>query len=177
MMYHKTQQGFSLLETMIASFVLIVGITAVIELLGPVVQNSSQARDRIVAAELSQEGIELVKNQRDNNLINDRDFYEGFSSGTGTSCLDYLSDTSSGSAHGCSNDGQLYLSSEWYRHGSGSTSPFLRKIRTQVSGVTMMVTSYVIWGDGSFPASLDDPSSCTLENQCVFARAELTDWR
>ncbi len=65
----KRKKGFSFLEVMAAMFVVSFGLVAVIELFATGLINSSMDRDRIVAAGLAQEGLEIVKNIRDNNLV------------------------------------------------------------------------------------------------------------
>jgi len=67
-MFHKKFKGFSLVEGMVAIF--IVGITMVgfMAVMGKVFKTTTYERDYIVAANLAQEGIEVVRNIRDNNL-------------------------------------------------------------------------------------------------------------
>ncbi|MDO8529622.1 MAG: dockerin type I domain-containing protein [bacterium] len=69
-------RGFSLIEVMIACFVLTVGILAMIDLMAISIRNSIGARDQIIASELAQEGMELVRNIRDNNFANDKKAFE-----------------------------------------------------------------------------------------------------
>ncbi len=170
--YHA-QSGFSIMETMIASFVLIVGIVAVLELFAPIIINSGQTRDRIVATALSQEGVELVKNLRDNNMVKSGvDAFTGL--GTAVRCID----KDSINMESCSSDGRLSILGQWMVHSGSIGTNFKRKIRLNQSGDNLIITSYTIWGDGSFPgASMDNPNTCILKNKCVFTRTELTKWK
>ncbi len=56
------------MEVMTAMFVVTVGLLVVITLFSKGFINSATDRDRIVAAGLAQEGLEIVKNIRDNSL-------------------------------------------------------------------------------------------------------------
>lgn len=61
--------GFSIQEVMISMFIVSVGLVTIIQLFSTGFINSAADRDRIVAAGLAQEGLEIVKNIRDNNLV------------------------------------------------------------------------------------------------------------
>lgn len=63
-----TLKAFSIGEVILAAFVLTVGIIAMLRLITSSYSNSSASQDMIIAAELAQEGVELVRNIRDNNL-------------------------------------------------------------------------------------------------------------
>ncbi len=56
------------MEVMTAMFVVSVGLVTVIKIFSSGFINSATDRDRIVAAGLAQEGLEIVKNIRDNSL-------------------------------------------------------------------------------------------------------------
>jgi Tfp pilus assembly protein PilV len=76
----KNRKGFSINEVMISMFVMSVGIVTVIGLFSKGFINSQLDRDRIVAAGLAQEGVELVKNVRDNSFARgSSDNFEYFS--------------------------------------------------------------------------------------------------
>src|SRR3990172_3491439 len=65
---HKHYKAFSLGEVILAGFVLTVGLLSISALITKSLQNSFENRDAIVAILLAQEGVELVRNVRDNNL-------------------------------------------------------------------------------------------------------------
>lgn len=58
-------KGFSLLEVLIASFIVVVGFTAVLGLSVTSVANLSAARQFVIASNLAQEGVEYIHNLRD----------------------------------------------------------------------------------------------------------------
>lgn len=67
----KKQKGFTFLELMIAMFLLTVGILGASKLLRDISRASHKSFNQIVAAYLAQEGIELVRNMRDNNWLDE----------------------------------------------------------------------------------------------------------
>lgn len=169
---YSAKSGFSILETMVASFVLIVGVVVGLELFAPIIIESGQSRDRIVATALAQEGVELVKNVRDNNMVTvGTNAFAGL--GTATRCID----KNSNGVAGCVANGQLNISNDWYVHTGGAPSNFKRKVRLNQSGDSLTITSYAVWADGSFPSSIDNPTACTIANKCVFTRTILTAWK
>ncbi|TAK95033.1 hypothetical protein EPO05_05250 [Patescibacteria group bacterium] len=153
---HKTKQGFTIYETMIAAFVLVVGIVAALGLIGSSIRQSQKNRDFIIGSGLAQEGIELVRNLRDNDLVNSRPFGDSI---TGKSGDIFYDNTGSFSAAG-----KLRLSSGYFYGDAGTiSSKFYREVSTSsLSNGEITVTSKVWWtADGS------EPGDCSLAKQCV----------
>ncbi len=67
---HK-QAGQTLIETMVAVFVLVMGITAALGLASYSLNASTSIRKQIIGMGLAREGIEAVKNMRDTNWLRD----------------------------------------------------------------------------------------------------------
>ncbi|MDO8557933.1 MAG: prepilin-type N-terminal cleavage/methylation domain-containing protein [bacterium] len=67
--YPHAKNGFSLIETIIALFVLTVGATGAFIVISKTIHISPAVRQEIIAANLAQEGIEVVRNIRDNTLL------------------------------------------------------------------------------------------------------------
>lgn len=63
------RQGFSLLEVIIAIFVITTGIVGAMNLINYSVSSVAVGKSQIIAASLSQEGLEVVRNIRDTNWI------------------------------------------------------------------------------------------------------------
>ncbi|OGC82753.1 MAG: hypothetical protein A2788_02530 [Candidatus Abawacabacteria bacterium RIFCSPHIGHO2_01_FULL_46_8] len=63
------QRGVSLIETLVALFILALGITAALSLLGYVSGITAGTKNRIIATNLAREGIEAVRNIRDSNWL------------------------------------------------------------------------------------------------------------
>ncbi len=69
-MYRKyIKKGFSLIEVMIAIFVIMVGIVGIYALVPHIVETVFANKDRYISAQLAREGFELVRNLRDNNSL------------------------------------------------------------------------------------------------------------
>lgn len=69
MKYRTHKAGFTFIETMIAIAVLLIAIVAPMSLAHQGVQAARLAQDEIVAFYLAQEGIEVVRNMRDENKL------------------------------------------------------------------------------------------------------------
>jgi prepilin-type N-terminal cleavage/methylation domain-containing protein len=67
----KRVRGFTLLETMVAVTLLAVAIVAPMQLTTQSLATAYYARDEITAFYLAQEGLEVVRNIRDNNILVD----------------------------------------------------------------------------------------------------------
>lgn len=63
----SVKSGFSLIEVLVTMLVLSFGLVGVSALMVSSIKSSQDARNQIIASELAQEGIELVKNLKDNN--------------------------------------------------------------------------------------------------------------
>jgi hypothetical protein len=70
----KNQRGFTLAETIAALFVFLVGIVAVMTLVSDTLRTSYKSAGKLTAIYLAQEGIEIVRNIRDENWINGRNW-------------------------------------------------------------------------------------------------------
>lgn len=64
-----TQRGVSLIETLVALFILVLGVTAALSLVGYVSNITAATRYKIIATNLAREGIEAVRNIRDSNWV------------------------------------------------------------------------------------------------------------
>lgn len=201
----KTLKGFSIGEVLLAAFVLTSGLLATSALMSTSLHNSFETRDAIIATQLSQEGIELVRNFRDNDFAAEENGFSNnflFHNGLGNKrCrLDYTdNDPSDLSNLTCTNTAPssfgsgasrytLHYTNVFvpYEHTGSSAERFSRYIyidydRNTVSEPgddTALVKSYVYWG-----AVLDFPnpdnttfSDCTIKNRCVFTEVTLTSW-
>lgn len=61
--------GFTLLEAMASIFILLVGITGSLVLVSSGITNLNISKNRLIASNLAQEGLEVVHNIRDNNWL------------------------------------------------------------------------------------------------------------
>ncbi len=66
----ESRRSFTLLETIVAIYVLVSGIVGIMTLASENIKVLSYFRDQLIGANLAQEGAELVRNKRDSNFIN-----------------------------------------------------------------------------------------------------------
>lgn len=192
---NKKKKGFSIGEVLLAIFVLSIGMIATFSLFNKGIKNLQNERDLIVASLLAQEGVEVVRNIRDNNWAardftdiakqNDPPAFEGIlidKNNKVKNCrVDYgtfiLSNTDCSSGD---NLGGRFLSLQglFYKN-SNTNSKFKRRVVLEANddnkgeyAESVKVTSMVYWSSGSFP-NID---SCTIANKCVFSQSILTNW-
>lgn len=135
----KFKNGFSLLESLIAITVLMVGVSSAIAALNQSVALSPKIKNKVIAAHLAQEGIELVRNIRDNNWIQGLAWNDNLTAGSG--CVQYNKnnfDTACSYA--------LNIDSGYYTHDGGDATVFSREITISYSAPYMKVISKVDCG-------------------------------
>lgn len=65
----KNEEGFTLVETLIAVVVLIVAVVTPLSIASQAILYSATARDQIVASNLAQEAIDFIRNERDRSAL------------------------------------------------------------------------------------------------------------
>lgn len=182
------KKGFSIGEVLLSAFVLSVGMVAVVQLVSVAIRESSGSQDVIIGAQLAQEGVELVRNVRDNNFAqNDTDPltsdptgypFQTFPSGSSSDCR--FDNNLSSIECGSGTDFSLKLSpTTGYNHTSGMNTKFSRKVViTDISG-GKTVTSIVMWGSTSpsWPSVSAISNGCTAGTKCAFSQITLTGWK
>lgn len=163
-------KGFLLPDVMIAVFVSTVAIVAILAALAPTLRGEFYKRDEIIATGLAQEGIELVRNVRDNNWKTcavsgetpcsayktafEAPFPDPSSSSLCIdSSMDFLATGFNSSQITCAQSGGDILSTDdfgKYTYSGGSkASKFKREIIVSGSGTDKRsVTSTVTWDSG-----------------------------
>ncbi len=159
---NNKNKSFSILEVLVAITVITVGLVGVV---GLVLRNLSIAKvspERVIAVNLAQEGIEILHNIRDTNLLLGRDFdtnigkqgNERFGSTVepdGT--INHFSMPIYANVWECKDDGncQLYFDDGLYTHISSATAVetgFYRFIKLdKISNDEIKVVSQVSWHD------------------------------
>lgn len=84
----KNQPGFSLLEVMTVLFIIAVGMIGMLALIVQNIQTERVNRGNLIACQLAQEGIELIRQARDNNWRAERSWLSDLSDGNYK--MDYL---------------------------------------------------------------------------------------
>lgn len=133
----QKNRGFTLLETLVAIFILVLSITGPMVFSQSGLRASFQARDQITAFFLAQDAIETIKNIRDDNGIDGEDWLSGLV-GSGlcdgnTPCMiDTTEEIPSVSACSSGSCPSLNIVSDTqktiYTYTGGDTSRFVRTI-------------------------------------------------
>lgn len=167
----RLKKGFSFVEVIISLFVLSIGFLGVVNLSTTTLRNSFLQRDAVVASMLVQEGVELVYNIRDTNLVKGATAFAGVSEGTYR--IDFENPTLVSGSYQVSLD-----SNGFYGHSGTTPTKFSRKVivaDTSSGGVeSREVTVVVVWGDTTFPLTIDT-SHCNKLTHCAFSQAELQE--
>ncbi|MFA7364934.1 MAG: prepilin-type N-terminal cleavage/methylation domain-containing protein [Patescibacteria group bacterium] len=79
---NKTKKAFTLMEVVVIMFILSIGLVAVLSLVRKSSEFESVKKNLLTAAFLSQEGIDIMRNIRDTNIIlgDDYDKWDGIAS-------------------------------------------------------------------------------------------------
>ncbi len=150
--FKKNKKAFSLIEIVIVLFIISMGLIGILSLIVQNIQSQDYNKNNLIATQLSQEGIELVRRVRDNNFKQGKAFNSDLASVSGQVfgyCFDY-------------NDIALTISSEacllrldgdnFYVHETtGVSSGFSRLIKIELANegvaenVLLKVFSEVSW--------------------------------
>jgi len=151
----KEKLGFSLLEVIVAIGVTAIGLLGIISLVAQNVQAQYLNRNILIASQLAQEGLELVRNKRDINwLTPGNNWKTGAGSGTDSDIVqdnDYSIDYS-GNINDIDSidDARLYIDNNgFYTQAVTATSTYFYRLIT-VTGETadsVDINSRVVWSD------------------------------
>lgn len=156
----NNQQGFSLIEVIIAIFVITIGIVAVVNLVSSAIGSVAISESQVIATNLCQEGLEVVRNIRDSNWKIGESWNNGLSSG------DYRIEYNSNNLLSISGNPALKLDSNgYYQYSNGSDTLFHRKITiNNINDHELDAISEISWSQRG--KSFD-----------VTAKIKLYDWR
>ena len=155
----KNNKGFTLLEVITAIFILTVGVGGSVLLTQQTLSASSVIESKLVAAYLAQEGVEIIRNVRDANWLENRttgttSWKDGLTNCGGVNCCegDYNTDTAAPEvlfSTGCDFDTLRPLNVDdngFFSYSPGTTSKFKRKIAIQeLDENRIEVTAEVLW--------------------------------
>jgi prepilin-type N-terminal cleavage/methylation domain-containing protein len=74
---NKSNRGFTLVETLVAISIFTTAVVTFMSILGTGISNTNYAKTKMIASYLAQEGVEYIRNMRDDHL-----FYKGITSDT-----------------------------------------------------------------------------------------------
>jgi hypothetical protein len=154
----QKRRGFTVIEAFVGISILLIGLVGPLVLVNSNLQAGRFSRDQITAYYLAQEAIEMVREVRDENFLeNDPSWLDGLSLCTGGACrvdgrlgaTPFLSCNSE-----CSSTNPLSFpllvnsSNGQYGYGSGADSRFYRYVQiTQPEGPSSAVVSVTVGFD------------------------------
>lgn len=150
-----TKKGYVLIESLVAATIIVVGLMGIFSLLSQSLGLNRVISERYAAAYLAAEGVEIVKNIIDNNIINGRPWNYGLAGGEYEADDDDL-------ALSLATGGKLLFdnSSGRYSYAGGDPTGFVRKIIiSQLGGSEeLKVNSVIDWvtrGNAQFQVDLE----------------------
>jgi len=147
----KSNSGFSLMEVIVAITIIVVGMIAIMSLMTTNITTGSYDRQKIVAINLAQEGIELVKNIRDSNWADNKNWDQKIKNKS-----DYrMSYDWNDLKNGC-NQFLKIDNNGFYNYDAGNDTVFKRCINTSdLADGGIQVKSKVTWTDRGKPHSVE----------------------
>lgn len=137
----NNRSGFTLIETMVAVSIVAIGLVSALGAITTALFYVSNIENRLIAANLAAEGIEVARNIRDNNWLQNLAWNNGLANG------DYQA--AYNSAAFSSYSGNLLLldsNTGLYNYTLGNPTLYLRKISiANLSSYEIRVISSVTW--------------------------------
>ncbi len=145
-------KSFTLIEIIVAIFLITVGAGAALNVIQMTIGFTSVTSDQLTASYLAQEGIEVVRNIRDGNWLEQRTnaaiFWDDGISVAEDYKLDYQSDSFPDVSCSTGAEGFLKFDGSFYNCSTGEESKFKRKItieKPQPDKMTVLVE--VFWSE------------------------------
>lgn len=184
---NKNKKGFSMGEVLLSVFILGVTMVTVLQLFVVSLKNFADTQDSVIASMLAQEGIELVKNIRDNNWVSGSNTYNNINATGMSSCALDVDDVSCSSNsdnnvdcrfdHTADTNCSLYFNEDNGKYTrlmpGGKKTKFKRGIKILAIGNLRIIISKVNWNPQKKIPSL---AECNIANKCVFSISTLTTW-
>jgi Tfp pilus assembly protein PilV len=140
----KNEKSFTLMEAIVAIFVITAGLVGVLSLVSQTISASTFSKDKLIATYLAQEGIEIVRNIRDTNWINNNSWTNNISF-TSSYQLDYQSFQFPDPLCSLGPGNYLKYDGNFYNCSSGNDTKFTRKITITDFGNYINVLVLVEW--------------------------------
>lgn len=126
--FKKQRNGFSVLEVMIAVAIITMGMIGVLSLVLQNIQVQYVNKNNLIASQLAQEGLELVRNIRDENWLDGNAYYLGIIE-DGTYTIDYTFATNDLIDLIDDSGAKLNIDATgFYTHNAGDATPFYRLV-------------------------------------------------
>lgn len=156
------KKGFTLVETLVAIFIITTAIAGAMAATQRSLQTSFYSRDQVVTFFLAEEAMEVVRNIRDTNFrLNKSNWLESIpvpstNGQSSTVCVDWVSETQGHTVYPCSNFVLRYSTNRGGEYGHLLTGPntvatnISREITlTRVSSDQVLVEVEMRWKTGS----------------------------
>ncbi|MDO8496612.1 MAG: prepilin-type N-terminal cleavage/methylation domain-containing protein, partial [bacterium] len=132
--------GFTLIEALVALVILTTALGPALVLSSNISSTASVIQNNLIAANLSQEGVEVIRALRDANWHNGLSFDSGLSDGI------YRIEWNSNSLITLGSNPPLKLSTGLYNYSSGTDTLFKRTVTiTKINSEELRVISDVTW--------------------------------
>ena len=154
------KSGFTLMEAIVAIFVITTGIVGVLSLVTQTISSATFSKDKLIAAYLAQEGIEIVRNIRDTNWLEggSNPWNEGLDTCSGGCIADYTYSQQVDPTLLAYTGQFLNIDTSGYYGYSGVTpNKFQRKITISdgpISGSSLNIKVEVFWQEKGKPHSV-----------------------
>ncbi|MFH1523315.1 MAG: hypothetical protein ABIE43_05905 [Patescibacteria group bacterium] len=153
--------GFSILEVIIAIFIITMGLIGVLSLIVQNVQVQYINKNNLIASQLAQEGLELTRNVRDKSWLDPSNpwVFTGIAEPDDfkTFTIDFIGITDGVIISDAA--AELIINNDFYVHGLGEKTNFSRIIETtnDYTNSFIAVSSIVQWGErGQFHQYIAD---------------------
>ncbi len=184
----KNVRGFSTAEVLLSIFVVSIGLVTIMSVMSASLRRSLRNRDVVIATDLAQEGVELVRNVRDNHFASGGDGFDSpavFNNFRRHCRIDWNDPDNSLDCQlvqGVLSRYYLSYANGLYAHsGAGAAQErYARYIfidYDSAGGERAMVRSFVLWGNAALPPVNGSSAGCTVESSCVFSETFLTAWK
>ena len=136
----NNQFGFTLIESLVALVILTLALGPALVLSSNISSTASVIQHNLIAANLSQEGLEVVRALRDANWYNGLPFDTGLSDGI------YRIEWNSNTLIALGANPSLKLSAGLYNYSSGTDTVFKRTVTiTKINSEELRIISAVAW--------------------------------
>lgn len=145
---YSARKGFTIVEALIAIAILLTAVVGPISLIGDATHRLYYSRDRLIALNLAQEGIEVVRQKRDSNMLGLVAWDTGITAGN------YLISATSSTpivSTAQTTPQTVYMDSYgFYTQNGGTATQFKRIVNMSVvtAGTEMKASSTVTWTTG-----------------------------